>query len=77
MLYLKVPAVIYRAIRSVLSLYGQDGNIIWLQMDYASEHPKPILTFYDGKIKFNDSVGQDSVSFNLLKYLVKGLYPSE
>ena len=81
MIYLQVPADIYRAVSSVLLLAGCGGNMQWIQLDYNYKGKdntiKPFLTYVDGRIKYVPSAlfpGEDSRAIDLLKGMIEDMY---
>lgn len=73
MIYLKVPAVIFRAIRQALALYGEEENIRWLQMDFIENMVKSHVIYKDGKLmmKNDEATGLD---FDILKSIIHDLH---
>jgi len=74
MIYLRVPAVIYRAIRNVLDLFEQGNNIQWLQGDYDGDL-QPNVVFDGCKFVFENGIEEsDRATFTILKLFIENKY---
>lgn len=73
MIYLKVPAVIFRSIQKVLDLYGEKKNIRWLQMDFKEDDVKPHVNYKDGKLIIENNEA-NSDAFKILQKIIRDLY---
>jgi|GEM_PF-6777469 len=75
MIYLQVPADVYRALYQVLKSIGCADYIRWLQIDYAGEI-RPTVTYVKGKLTLErlEGGGVDAKAGELIRLMIGDLY---